>query len=106
MRNHHEENLLREIPDLETLHELLTRLNDVQNVEPALRTEQITVEDIAEALNLDADYVATELDTILEEHRSARLAGVLREMEEPLFRVERTGHSVPDPLGNLSLIHI
>jgi hypothetical protein len=100
MENHHEESVLREIPDLDTLHELLARLNEVETYEPVSRTDKITVEDIAEALHLDPDYVAQELEDILAEHRSARLSEALRELEEPLYRVERTGHTPHDPLGN------
>lgn len=100
MENHHEENQLREVPDLDTLHELLTRLNSFEAFEPVSRTEKITVEDIAEALHLDPDDVALQLETILDEHREARIAGALREMEEPLFRVERPGHFQAGPLDN------
>jgi hypothetical protein len=100
MGNQHEDNLLREVPDISTLHELLARLNEVETFEPVSRTDKITVEDIAEALNLNVEHVARELETILEEHRDARLAGAIRELEEPLYRVERSGHTVPDPLGN------
>lgn len=60
----------------------------------------MTVEDVAEALHLDSEYVARELEALYEEHKEARLAGVIRELEEPLYRVERTGHTPPDPLGN------
>jgi hypothetical protein len=100
MESQNEENVLREIPDLSTLHELLARLNETQEFNPITRTEQITVEDIAETLDLDPEYVAQQLEDILEEHRQARISGVLRELEEPLYRVERTGHTPPDPLGN------
>jgi hypothetical protein len=100
MDSRHEENLLREVPDIETLHELLSRLNETDTFEPVTRSQKITVEDIAEALNLDSDYVAEELEAILEEHRDARLAGVIRELEEPLYRVERTGHSVQEQMDN------
>ena len=100
MESQHEEINLREIPDLDTLHELLARLNEVEHFRPVTRTEHITVEDVAEALGLDADFVERELAVILEEHRNARLAGALRELEEPLYRVERTGHAAHDPLEN------
>lgn len=100
MESQHEEPQLREIPDLDILHELLARLNEVEHFQPVSRTENITVEDIAEALHLDPDHVARQLETILTEHREARISGVLRELEEPLYRVERTGHAPPDPLGN------
>ncbi len=100
METPHEQHRLHEVPDIETLHELLRRLNEVEPYEPVSRTEKITVEDIAEALNLDPNHVANELETILEEHRDARLAGVIRELEEPLYRVERMGHSVQSELDN------
>ena len=100
MRNQNEENQLREIPDFDTLHELLSRLNEVEQFNPVTRTENVTVEDIAEALNLDPEHVARELELILTKHREARYSAVLRELEEPLYRVERTGHTPPDPLGN------
>lgn len=100
MESHQSENRLTEIPDSDTLHELLARLNELDSFKPVSRTENITVEDVAEALHLDPDYVTSELEAIFEEHRNARLAGVLRELEEPLYRVERTGHAVHDPLGN------
>ncbi|MBS1701551.1 MAG: hypothetical protein JST12_07815 [Armatimonadetes bacterium] len=89
-----------EIADVETLRELIARLNEVENWHPITRPEAVTVEDVAEALHLDPHYVAAELERIHEEHREARLAGTLRELEEPLYRVERTGHTPPDPLGN------
>ena len=96
----HEEHALREIPDLDTLKELLARLHEVDHYHPVSRTEKVTVEDIAEALDLDPEFVAQQLEIILDEHRAARVSGVLRELEEPLYRVERTGHTVHDPLGN------
>lgn len=100
MESHHEETQLREIPDIEILHELLSRLNEVEQFKPVTRTENITVEDVAEALHLDPDHVAQELEAILTEHREARISGLLLELEEPLYRVERTGHTPHDPLGN------
>lgn len=100
MGNHREDHVLREIPDLTTLQELLARLNEVDHYTPVSRTDKVTVEDIAEALNLDPEHVAEELEFILDEHRNARLSGVIRELEEPLYRVERTGHAVHDPHGN------
>ena len=100
MERHNMENQPFEIPDLDTLHELLARLNEVEHFQPVSRTENITVEDVAEALHLDPEHVANELELILTEHREARITGVLRELEEPLYRVERTGHTAPDPLGN------
>lgn len=86
------------VSDPETLHELLARLNDPDDRRILSRPEEITVEDIAEALGLDPNYVAKELEEIYEEHRIAKLSGVLRELEEPLYRVERPGHSV-EPSG-------
>lgn len=89
-----------EIPDTETLQNLLARLNDIDDWNPITRSEKVTVEDVAEALHLDPEFVAQELEALHKEHREARLAGVIRELEEPLYRVERTGHAPIDPLGN------
>ncbi len=97
---HHDEQALREIPDLDTLKELLARLNEVDHYRPVSRTDKVTVEDIAEALDIDTEMVAQQLEIILEEHRAARISGVIRELEEPLYQVERTGHSAHDPLNN------
>lgn len=89
-----------EISDIDTLRELISRLNETDEWQPVTRSEHVTVEDIAEALHLDPDYVAAELEELLEEHRQAKLSQTLRELEEPLYSVERTGHAVHDPLGN------
>ena len=96
-RDSHEEG---EIADPIVLHELLARLNDPDDERILSRPEVITVEDVAEALHLDPDYVAAELRAIYEEHRLARLSGVIRELEEPLYRVERPGHNVLDSSNN------
>ncbi|MDX2065149.1 MAG: hypothetical protein SFX74_05350 [Fimbriimonadaceae bacterium] len=56
--------------------------------EPEMR-DIVTVEDIAEALDLPVETVAAELERMHTEDREARLVGVLRELEEPLYRVER-----------------
>ena len=90
----------REITDSTILHELLARLNDPDDERILSRPEVITVEDVAEALHLDPDFVAEELQAIYEEHRLARLSGVIRELEEPLYRVERPGHSILDQTDN------
>ncbi len=88
------------ISDLETLRELIARLNETDHWKPVNRPEQVTVEDVAEALQLDPNFVAAELHAIYEEHRDARLAGVLRELEEPLYRVERTANQDLSPLDS------
>lgn len=50
----------------------------------------VTVEDVAEALGLEPNFVAAELADMRRQDIEARLVGVMRELEEPLYRVERT----------------
>lgn len=91
------------VTDEAELAELIDRLHRQTDnwTEPvATRTDHITVEDIAEALDLDPLEVAKVLKEIHEEHEYARVAGALREMEEPLYRVERPGHAEQDSLNN------
>ncbi|MBS1705248.1 MAG: hypothetical protein JST40_05200 [Armatimonadetes bacterium] len=84
----------------EELRELLERLeNRTGEFTHEFTTEKpcITVEDVAEALGLGADEVARVLRQLHEEHREARITGVFKELEEPLYRVER-----PDVRGHLT----
>lgn len=50
----------------------------------------VTVEDVAEALGLEPNFVAAELADMRRQDIEARLVGVMRELEEPMYRVERT----------------
>lgn len=93
----------REVTDTSELVELINRLQDDThrlNQPVVSRSDKVTVEDVAEALDLDPEEVARVLKEIHEEHEYARVAGALRELEEPLYRVERPGHSANDSFAN------
>ncbi len=67
----------------------------------------ITVEDVAEATGFDPKFVEQELRKMHNELREARLVGVLRELEEPLYRVERPSintDSKSDPIFRLKTV--
>lgn len=82
------------IHDDAELNVLLQRLGKSQGlVDEIVQAEpehRVTVQDIAEATGLTAEYVEKELQLMLAEQREAKLSRVLRELEEPLYRVERT----------------
>ncbi len=88
------EELLRgEIENDDELRHLLHRLDNFSGEEEVVSRRSrdvITVEDVAETLGLDPDFVATELADMRRQDLEARLVGVMRELEEPLYRVERT----------------
>ena len=92
----------RTIHDDQELRELLDRLHAsqglVDEVHAASPEEKVTVEDIAEALGMHPEDVARELARLHQEHREARLHGALKELEEPLYRVERPAVSGGDKL--------
>ncbi|MFZ4506969.1 MAG: hypothetical protein ACOYON_04645 [Fimbriimonas sp.] len=81
---------------LERIHQRESALAEITQSHP----NQVTVEDIAEALDLDPEEVARELEQMHREHREARISGVLRELEEPLYRVERPAPSSQDSMSN------
>jgi len=54
----------------------------------------VTLEEIAEATGASP----TEVEEAVRRVRRARMAEVLRELEEPTYRVERPGQAPPDPL--------
>ena len=57
-----------------------------------------TVAAVAEATGHSEAYVQETLERMRDEDLQARLAQTLREMEEPLYRVERPGHTPNDPI--------
>lgn len=77
------------------LHE---RMGLSDPVEEAQAADEVTVTDIAEAVGLSTSDVENALRRI-RGSREAELAKVLRELEEPLYRVERPGFAPPDPLS-------
>lgn len=86
------------VHDSEELRELLARLQG-EEAELPRRTDKVTIHDVAEALGMSSQSVAEVLDQIHAEHHEARVASVLRELEEPLYRVERASPVNADPLG-------
>ena len=75
------------------LRDLLLRLENFSAEGDVLSKRDrdvVTVEDVAEALGLEPDFVAAELADMRRQDVEARLVGVMRELEEPLYRVERT----------------
>jgi DNA-binding transcriptional ArsR family regulator len=54
----------------------------------------VTLEEIAEATGASP----TEVEEAVRRVRRARMAEVLRELEEPTYRVERPGQAPPDPM--------
>jgi hypothetical protein len=75
------------------LRDLLLRLENFSGEGDVLSKRQrdvVTVEDVAEALGLEPEFVASELADMRRQDIEARLVGVMRELEEPLYRVERT----------------
>jgi len=61
--------------------------------------DQVTVEAVAEATGRSRAEVLEALERIRAEDAELRLSLALRELEEPLHRVERPGHAEPDPLA-------
>jgi hypothetical protein len=71
------------------VHRLQDRRLGEPKSTPSAPADVVTVEDVAEALELSVADVAAELERMHREDREARLVGVLRELEEPRYRVER-----------------
>lgn len=93
----------REIASEDELRALLLRLDGL-GVQTSPSERKITVEDVAEALDMDPEHVARELERLHQEQLEARLSQTMRELEEPLYRVERpaTTHSpTSDPIFRL-----
>ena len=87
----------------EELQRLLTELEGVGDA-TALESQDapddwVTVEAVAEATNRSTAEVHEALEKLRSEDAEHRLSLALRELEEPLHRVERPGHSNPDPLA-------
>lgn len=75
----------------EELYALLKRLEPdrIEPIDDHHRDGHYHADDIAEALGISVEDVLRELQELRSEHRTAKLAGVLKELEEPLYRVER-----------------
>lgn len=93
-----------EIASDEELRILLERLQRAETLEEETaryhELGKITVEDVAEAVGMHPDVVAQELDAMHQEWMESRVSGVLRELEEPLYRVERPGVEIKSGLDS------
>jgi len=88
-----EELLYGELESDTELRDLLIRLDNFSADGDSFserHRDVVTVEDVAEALGLEPNFVAAELADMRRQDIEARLVGVMRELEEPLYRVERT----------------
>ncbi|HMS54615.1 MAG TPA: hypothetical protein PKA27_04375 [Fimbriimonadaceae bacterium] len=74
------------------LHELLVRL-EFEDRESEVRDHHATVDAVCEATGASRTRVWEILDQIREDDLESRIAMRIREAEEPLFRVERPGHT-------------
>jgi len=79
--------------EIEELREVLDELH--RELQPDLSPEQtrVTLEEVAEATGMPLASVEAAVRRV----REARMAAVLRELEEPLYRVERPGTPPVDP---------
>lgn len=79
--------------EIEELREVLDELH--RELQPDLSQERarVTLEEIAEATDMPLKSVEDAVRRV----REARMAAVLRELEEPLYRVERPGTPPVDP---------
>lgn len=87
--------------EAEELVAVLERLHDPHSVAEVALDDHITVQDVAEATGLPVEDVLDALSKVRDENHEARLAAKLRELEEPMYRVERPGPSPIDPLSSL-----
>lgn len=61
--------------------------------------DHVSIEAIAEATGLTIRAVELALEEVRRCDQEAELARRIRELEEPLYRVERPGHPPPDPVA-------
>lgn len=85
------------------LRTLLERLGEVDLEPPG--SEEPTVEDVAEALGHEPQFIENMLREQRAIDRESRISEALREMEEPLYRVERPGLNQSDPMSRHNPIH-
>jgi hypothetical protein len=83
----------------EELGELIARLDQSADHPEQDYSSQPTVASVVEATGSDIGHVIETLTQM----RNERMSAVLRELEEPLYRVERTSPSNADPILGASL---
>lgn len=80
------------------LHELHEQGSWISQLEPEGSDDEVTVAAVADATGLPVAYVQAALDRLRESDSVTRLSRAVKELEEPLYRVERPGLSQVDPL--------
>ena len=83
----------------QVLEELHSRVGLNDRVEEARTADATIIADISEATGFPLQMVCDAVEAVKRGDREAEISRVLRELEEPLYRVERPGHSTPDPLS-------
>lgn len=99
MRQGHE---FQEEPDTVTSLELTALLHELHEPDSWLSDQDddnVTVSAVAEATGHSETEIQELLERLREEDKEIRLSRALREMEEPLYRVERPGPTPHDPLA-------
>ena len=100
----HRENNDEEWVEVGELKEVLHELHAVDMFEDAqehdVLEDHVTLEAIAEAVDVSVEEVRLAVARVRREEERARVAEVVRELEAPTHRVERPGHAKPDPLAN------
>lgn len=80
------------------LRALLEKMEPIDEVDRAMGEfdDTVTVGAVSEATGMRPEDVMDILSEVREQMAEARMADAIRELEEPLFRVERPGHATPD----------
>ncbi len=90
------------ISELE-LRDVLQAIEEQQFSEKALEVspydDWVTIRAISEATGHSEHEIESVLLTIRRENMASQISARLRELEEPLYRVERPGHYRPDPVA-------
>jgi hypothetical protein len=81
------------------LEELHARMGLHDERTPDRDVDGAMIADIAEATGLSIPTVCEAVEAVQRGDREAEVSRVLRELEEPTFRVERPGHAAHDPLS-------
>ncbi len=91
--------LARNLVSPDELRDVLQRLSGVDQGEIPHPDGYVTAEAIAEATGYTVESIQEILDHLRDQDRQAELARRLRELEEPIYRVERPGIPPNDPLS-------
>jgi hypothetical protein len=96
-----EKNLKSQLISANELKDVLQAIEEQQFGDRAREVspydEWVTVKSICEATGHSESEIETVLLAIRRENLASKVSERLRELEEPLYRVERPGHHKPDP---------